>query len=445
MRKIIAIFTFLSAALVHAQCWKEIAGGGGNHKVGIKTDGTLWASGTTWFLTYNGFEQIGSDQDWNKVSTGKYHFLATKNDGTLWAWGSNTDGQLGDGTFTDRNTPIQIGTDADWAFVSAGYNSSNIAIKTNGTIWVWGDNYSNHLSVGEWADINIPTQIGTDADWMSAAIGSDHCLAVKTDGSLWSWGGNDSGELGHNLGAVTTNIPRRVGLANDWKLVSAGLDTSAAIKNDGTLWMWGSNYHGSLGNGTQNDLWQPTQVGTDSDWIDVSAEAEFTLALKSNHTLWTWGENSYGQLGNGSVEASFTPIPTANSSYILVTNQWEKIATDFHHVSVIRADNTLWQWGHNYTGISRPIRESCPNLASASFSQQADLSIYPNPSHDFISVLNTTDFPIQQVTVTNVLGKKQFEVYQSFDRIDINPLPAGIYFIQVNSEQKTNTLKFIKE
>ncbi len=438
------ILCFFCVFYSYAQCWREIAGGGGNHKVAIKTDGTLWASGTTWFISYNGFEQIGSDHDWKQVSTGKYHFLATKNDGTLWAWGKNNYGQLGDGTLIDKNFPVQIGTDTDWKYVFAGYDSTNIAIKTDGTLWVWGYNYSNFLGIA-WADINIPTQIGTDSDWLTAVIGNNHCLAVKVDGSLWSWGGNNSGQLGYVLSGIPTNMPRRVGNDYDWKLVSASLGTSAAIKNDGTLWMWGNNYYGALGNGNQTNLDEPTQVGTDSDWIDVSSEMEFTLALKSNHTLWAWGDNSFGELGNGSVAPSYTPIQTANFAYLIVTDQWEKIATDSHLTSVIRADNTLWQWGHNFTGISRPVKENCTNLEIPSFTKQTDFLIHPNPSSDYISVFNMTDYPMQKVIITDVLGKRKLEIHQNFDVIDVRGLSAGCYFINVISEDKVSTLKFIKQ
>lgn len=444
MRIIHFILCFFYAFYSYAQCWREIAQGGGNHKVAIKTDGTLWASGTTWLLTYNGFEQIGSDNDWKQVSTGKYHFLAIKNNGTLWAWGKNSYGQLGDGTLIDKNVPVQIGTDSNWKYVSAGYDSTNIAIKTDGTLWVWGYNYSNFLGIS-WADINIPTQIGTDTDWVTAVIGNNHCLAVKSDGSLWSWGASSSGELGYVLQGQITNVPRRVGNESNWKLVSAGSGTSAAIKNDGTLWMWGNNYYGALGNGNFNNLFQPTQVGTDSDWIDVSTEFEFTLALKSNHTLWAWGENSYGELGNGSVEAAYTPIPTANFAYLIVTDQWEKIATDFHHASAIRADNTLWKWGHNFTGISRPVLENCSNLQMPSYTKQTDFLLHPNPSSDYISVFNTTDYPMQKVIIMDVLGNRNLEINQNFDTIDVRGLPIGCYFINVISENKVTTLKFIKQ
>ena len=149
--------------------------------------------------------QIGSDTNWDFISAGGSHTVAIKTDGSLWAWGNNNDGQLGDDTQENRNVPVRIGFDADWAFVSAGGNHT-LAIKTDGSLWAWGNNSFGQLGDGtsggvlstgynQSANKNAPVRIGLDTDWASVSAGMDlmyavtpHTVAIKTDGSLWAWG-----------------------------------------------------------------------------------------------------------------------------------------------------------------------------------------------------------------------------------------------------------------
>lgn len=142
-----------------------------------------------------------SAQCWQSISAGDYHSLAIKNDGTLWAWGRNTSYELGDGTDVNRNIPTQIGTANNWVKVHAGYSSS-YGIKADGTLWAWGANGSGKLGTGNgnWV-IATPTQIGAATNWLSVSDGWYHTIALKTDGTLWVWGDNEYGQLGeHNCG-----------------------------------------------------------------------------------------------------------------------------------------------------------------------------------------------------------------------------------------------------
>ncbi len=132
---------------------------------------------------------------WEVVAAGFAHTVAIKTDGTLWAWGYNEYGQLGDGTWEDKNTPTQIGTDTDWEAVAAGdYHS--LALKTDGTLWVWGNNGYGQLGDGTTVNKNIPTRIGIDTDWSAIAAGFYHTIALKSDDTLWAWGYNNYGQLG---------------------------------------------------------------------------------------------------------------------------------------------------------------------------------------------------------------------------------------------------------
>jgi alpha-tubulin suppressor-like RCC1 family protein len=141
--------------------------------------------------------RIGADTDWISIEAGGTHSLALKANGTLWAWGQNAFGQLGDNTLVDKSTPVQIDAAVDWVSVAAG-GSHTLALKEDGTLWAWGKNSpSGQLGDNSFIDKKIPVQIGADTDWLSIAAGGNHSLALKSDWSLWAWGRNDEGELGN--------------------------------------------------------------------------------------------------------------------------------------------------------------------------------------------------------------------------------------------------------
>ncbi|MDM1555989.1 T9SS type A sorting domain-containing protein [Chryseobacterium indologenes] len=318
-------------------CWKNLSAGG-EHSVGIKTDGTLWAwgsnsngqlgDGTT--VNRNVPIQIGTGNSWLRLATGKNYTVAIKADGTLWGWGNNAYGQLGNGTRTDRFSPTQIGTLADWKDVGTG-DDHTVAIKTDGTLWTWGRNNYGQLGDGTTVDKLVPVKIGTATNWESVSAGISHTLAIKTNGTLWTWGYNGYGQLGD--GTMTSkSSPIQVGTAVNWKSVDAGGNHSIGLKTDGTLWSWGINYDGQLGDGTISQKNSPIQIGTATNWLNISAGNRFTFATKTNGTVWSWGENSDGQLGNGTSGTVNTTSPTqvgtssdnmlvsAGSYYVLVTN-----------------------------------------------------------------------------------------------------------------------------
>ena len=145
----------------------------------------------------------------------------------------------------------------------------------------------------------MPTQESTAAaDWSSVGTGSYHTIALKVDGTLWAWGRNATGQLGDG---TTTNrsVPTQESTAAaDWSSVSAGSYHTIALKEDGTLWAWGDNRYGQLGDGTTTDSLVPTQESTAAaDWISFSGGIYHTIALKEDGTLWAWGYNRSGQLG----------------------------------------------------------------------------------------------------------------------------------------------------
>jgi len=329
---------------------------GGNHTVAIGTDGTLWAWGNNHFgqlgdgtiITHRTMPtRIGANSDWAYVSAGWDHTAAVRADGTLWTWGWNNVGQLGDGTMgiaNYRNTPAQIGTDTNWVSVSAG-SGHTAAIRTDGTLWVWGNNENGQLGIGTVGGfIPVPVQVQAGTLWESVSAGSNHTAAIRTDGSLWAWGFNGQGRLGD--GTTTQRItPVRIGADNDWASVSAGNAHTAAVRTGGTLWTWGFNGQGRLGDGTTTNRSSPVQIHAGRTWTSVSAGSTHTAAIMENGTLWAWGFNSHGRLGSG-VAAGEMSFPSRVRTMTDVT--WASIYAGGSHTVAVGTDGTLWAWGNNW-------------------------------------------------------------------------------------------------
>jgi alpha-tubulin suppressor-like RCC1 family protein len=288
----------------------------------IKKNGTLWA----WGYNYDGQLgdststdtnkpiQIGTATDWQSVSVSGY-VLAVKKDGTLWAWGSNEFYKLGDSTNIKRYRPTKIGTQNDWATVEAGAQTS-YALKKDGSLWAWGANYNGQVGDGTNIDKRVPTRVGTSNDWAAIAAKYSFATALKKDGTLWAWGVNFSGQLGNGT-LNDANVPTKIGVDTDWASMSTGTIHVVAAKKDGTLWAWGKNDSGQFGNGNTDNVavLTPTKISTINNLKAVYTALYHTVALKKDGTLWAWGKNQFGQLGNNTnFVNSFTPFQIASVS-----------------------------------------------------------------------------------------------------------------------------------
>ncbi|GAB6096776.1 hypothetical protein JCM14469_30290 [Desulfatiferula olefinivorans] len=283
--------------------------------------------------------EVQAMSSWAFVSAGIHHTAAIKSDGSLYAWGMNYSGQLGDGTRTNRYIPTRIGTDTNWTSVSTcGYGT--VALKNDGTLYAWGQ-----TGDGETYEQRIPTQIGTDSDWVAIATGWNYIIALKSDGSLYAWGNNNFGQLGDGT-TVSKDVPVRIGGDSDWQSISAGEYHSVALKTDGSLYVWGYNNVGQLGDGTTISKNVPTRIGDETNWQSVTPGWDHTVALKTDGSLYAWGSNSWGQIGDGSYSQKYVP------TQIGIATDWVFATAGQSQSAAIKSDGTLFVWGFKKSGLS---------------------------------------------------------------------------------------------
>ena len=326
--------------------------------LGIRSNGTLWGWGINTYGnvgdastgTRRSPVQVGALTTWRQVSAGTDHAVGTRTDGTLWAWGRNNNGQIGQGsTTTPQYTfPAQIGADTDWAWVVAGANHC-VAVKTTGTLWAWGLNTSSQLGDGTTTLRSAPVQIGTLTTWGQTGAqlhaGADFTLAIRTDGTLWAWGLNTNGQLG-DASTTTRNAPVQIGAATTWSRVTACSSASAALRSDGTLWTWGLNTSGQLGDGSLVQRTSPAQLGSDTTWHLISGGGSHFLARRSDGSLWSWGLNTVGQLGQAFAEISTGNVPQR----VGASTDWQAIAAGSNFSLASTTDGGLRAWGSNGNG-----------------------------------------------------------------------------------------------
>ncbi len=262
--------------------------------------------------------------------------------GTIWAWGQNNIGQLGQDDTTNRSSPIQVGALDTWTVFKPGHAHS-VAIKDDNTLWAWGGAAFGRLGNGTTTpNISSPIQIGSLTDWAWAFGGGGHSVAIKTNDSLWSWGFNDDGQLGDG---TTTSIssPTQVGSLTDWSTVICDFFHNLAIKKDGTLWTWGLGDDGRLGHGDVTSLSSPVQVGALTDWVQVDCGDSHSAAVKNDGTLWTWGNGLDGRLGHGNVTSLSSPVQVG------ALTDWANVTVGGATLAV-KTDGSLWSWGINDEG-----------------------------------------------------------------------------------------------
>ena len=257
--------------------------------------------------------QIGALTNWLHVTSGNSRGFGVKTDGTLWSWGDNTTGQLGQNSVTKCSSPIQVGSLNNWQYISAG--NQTLGLKTDGSLWSWGLNTSGALGQNNTTNRSSPVQVGALTNWVQISSFGDGARgisgAIKSDGTLWVWGDDSYGGLGNNQTAVGAySSPIQVGALTNWRQISVGRGPVAAIKTDGTLWYWGKL--GISGASSFNYYSSPIQIGALTNWKVVSCGYNNTLAIKTDGSLWGWGFNANGELGNQAISVISSPIQVGN-------------------------------------------------------------------------------------------------------------------------------------
>ena len=377
---------------------------------GIKNDGTLWAWGRnnagqlgvgTTVCRSSPVSVVGGFTDWQQVSAGRSHALALRQNGTIWSWGCNICGRLGDLTLINRSSPVIVsGGFTDWCGISAGL-SHNAGLRINGTLWTWGENGQGQLGDGTFVNKSSPVSVvGGLTSWCQVSAGDyttaavtffgrlwewgagtriadgdpgrldkcspvstiggftdwcqvsslSHTVAVRRNGTLWAWASNTRGQLGNGNTYNTFSPVSVLGGFTDWCRVSVGYRHTVAVRQNGTIWTWGSNGNGELGDGTSICRSSPVVVLSDSsaffDWCDIAAPYRSSVGLRKDGTIWTWGSNSYSNmLGDGTNINRSSPVSVLGN-----ISDWCKLAEGFGSVFAIRSNGTLWGWGSNYNG-----------------------------------------------------------------------------------------------
>ena len=315
---------------------------------GANDAGSLGINNTT---NYSSPKQLGTDTNWTHTQaiTAGYQqdawVASLKTDGTLWAWGNNQHGQLAQNNTTEYSSPVQVpGT--TWGNLQAGGNIA-VCVRTDGTLWTWGENEDGALGHNNKTDYSSPKQLPGNTwslDRTQISASNQYVAMIKTNGTLWSWGMNEYGQLGHNE-RTQYSSPKQVGTDTTWSKLTQGYWNIHAIKTDGSMWTWGHTHYGTLGDNTNVQKSSPVQIGTATDWAEVNSAYLHTLALKTNGELWMWGNNNQGQNGLNEPDVwRSAPIQVGTDT------NWAAVSTGHRGSTARKTDGTLWTWGWNEKG-----------------------------------------------------------------------------------------------
>ena len=336
----------------------HVAAGWGYNAEGQLGDGTI--------TSRSGYGDISVGNDVVQVAAGSGHGLAVRSDGTVWAWGSNGAGELGDGTTTSRSTPVRVaGLTGVTQVAACGYFS--VALRSDGTVWAWGDNRGGQLGRGTASNHEVtPARVRGLARVTKISAGGSFVLALRADGSVRAWGDNRRGQLGNGTTA-SSPVPVKVAGLSGVTGIAAGLDASITTRASGiaaitSVWTWGGNDRGQLGDGTLTSRSTPGRVtGLPGSIAGIAAGGGligrigpggtlsgggFAAALGTDGTVWAWGDDSAAQLGSS---PSGTPVTRPVNTIGAGSGITQLSAGDFHMLA-LKPDGTVLAWGANGNG-----------------------------------------------------------------------------------------------
>jgi len=450
---VLLVFSFYSN--INAQ----IVAGGGTHTIAVCSNGTVTGVG------YNVLGQLGNGQNtYNSysvvttyglsnivaISAGENHNLYLKSDGTVWAVGKNSYGQLGDGTFTNRNIAVQvIGLNGIIA-ISAGGNHS-LFLKNDNTVWSVGRNSFGEQGDGTLNHKSIATQIPGLTGITKISAGGTFSLFLKNDNTVWAVGRNNFGQLGNGTTTQANTIPFQIPNLNGIIDLDAGGAFSVFLKNNDTVWATGENGYGQIGDGTFG-TWRlvPTQMQGLSGVSTLKSGTHHTLFLKSDGTVWSVGHNTSGTLGDG------TFIHKAIAGQVVGLTNVSSISAGGFHSIFTKTDGSVWVVGDasngqlgDGTNIDKniPFQSNFCNAALALSEIQSNniASISPNPFSEFIDIelINSTEASID---VFNLHGQLIYsaDLHGSKNTILTNSLNNGIYIVKIKTSDSMTIKKVVK-
>lgn len=300
-----------------------------------------------------------------RLALGQQHACSVVN-GALSCWGLDDDGQLGTPPVTPGVGQMAnaVSGASSWTVPAAGGRHS-CGLDAGGRVWCWGANDVGQLGSGDQAPSTTPRAVELPSAALDVRTLFDHTCALLADATLWCWGANVEGQLGQGdqYPGQARSLPVQVGTNRDWTFVATGQGHSCGIRAPGTLFCWGRNTDGELGQGNTQDaeLRSPTQVGSDSDWVEVACGQNETCARKANGHLFCWGTGQYGALGLGDLAERDSPTE------VPAIADWVQVSTNTFHTCGLRASGQIWCAGRDTEGqLGTPDHaDAIPNLQLA--------------------------------------------------------------------------------
>ena len=288
---------------------------------------------------------------WVRGAISGQHGMGIKSDGTMWVWGDNSAGAVGVNNRTQYSSPMQVGTRTAWNVgelsVAGSADGQFFAVDTSAQLWVWGDNLSGSLGLNEgypgMRGRSSPAQL--PGSWSKPFGGSNGINgAIKNSNELWVWGNNENGQLGQNS-KTQYSSPRQI--PGTWSEAAGGYGYIGGFKTDGTLWAWGRNDYGQLGQNNRDEYSSPIQIGTDTDWKEMTGRSGYGFgSLKTNGELWMWGIGNQGTLGQNNNSHQSSPVQVPGTT-------WDTFGTKAvgnKKSAAIKTDGSLWTWAYSSWG-----------------------------------------------------------------------------------------------
>lgn len=439
---------------------------GAEHSLALTSRGHVWSWGANWAgqlgngsaveqdapVPVSGHHGEGRLAGISAIAAGVEHSVALTNDGSVWTWGGNRYGQLGDGSTVARHAPVQVrgeggeGNLDGMTAIAAGVGHT-VALARDGTVWVWG-----RQSLHEWDDAQcLPTRVktksGEDLTGITAiAAGEEHTVALREDGTVWTWGINWEGTLGDGTQTRIYDAVKAK-IAGCTSVAAGGRATFALKKDEATnsfaAWSWGDNYTGQLGDGTNTHRLTPVRVkGEDTAGFltgvsRIAGGMGHTVALKDDGTVWAWGSGSRGQLGDAATSARYAPVQVKGEGGKDFLTHVTGIAAGEQHTLAVRDDGTLWAWGKNNHGQlgSGAIRDhGVPVQVRRKESESDPALVTDNAAREPIDIGSRLELFVDDYLIERLEGVELRLHRPQKLPLTENPFPSGHYMTVIKDK-----------